>query len=546
MNGRRTFITLLGVLALGLGGGQAGAASSDLFFSEYVEGSSNNKALEIFNDTGAPIDLAAGDYAVEMYFNGNPAAGLTIPLSGVVASGDVFVLAQSAADPAILAQADQTNGSGWFNGDDAVVLRRGSTVVDVIGQIGFDPGSEWGTGLTSTADNTLRRKSSVTAGDPDGSNAFDPALEWDGYATNTFDGLGAHTSGGGGAPVTLSCGALSAVAGVGRSQTVSATDADGIVTSIDVTGVDPVPAAGTIGRTSLTPATTTGGTATATISVSAEVPAGSYAVQITATNGDATPETATCTLNATVLPLRTIGEVQGPVGAADDGTLHRSPFAPPVGTGTGETVAVRGVVTQRTLARTSSGADQNGFFLQNTPATADGDPTTSDGIFVFLGGFTTLIGGYTPTVGDEIVMTGRVSEFFNLTELSSARIEQVLTTTLDVNAVTPPFTADPPDDLADANRYWERREGMRGRVPAASIVLRRAQRVLRARPTARSGWRSRPARLAMRRRPVRAPIVPRPAPARQRPWPALRRRQRRADPAGQPRRSRRRRATTPC
>ncbi len=34
--------------------------------------------------------------------------------------------------------------SGWFNGDDAVVLRKGTTVIDVIGQIGFDPGSEWG------------------------------------------------------------------------------------------------------------------------------------------------------------------------------------------------------------------------------------------------------------------------------------------------------------------------------------------------------------------------------------------------------------------
>ena len=34
------------------------AASNDLYFSEYVEGSSNNKALEIFNDTGAPVDLA--------------------------------------------------------------------------------------------------------------------------------------------------------------------------------------------------------------------------------------------------------------------------------------------------------------------------------------------------------------------------------------------------------------------------------------------------------------------------------------------------------
>ncbi|MDT9111101.1 hypothetical protein, partial [Escherichia coli] len=75
-----------------------------------------------------------------------------------VADDDVFVLAQASANATILAQADQTNASGWFNGDDAVVLRKGTTTLDVIGQIGVDPGTEWGTGLTSTADNTLRRK----------------------------------------------------------------------------------------------------------------------------------------------------------------------------------------------------------------------------------------------------------------------------------------------------------------------------------------------------------------------------------------------------
>ena len=40
----------------------AAAAPTELFFSEYIEGSANNKALEIFNGTGAPINLAAGDY----------------------------------------------------------------------------------------------------------------------------------------------------------------------------------------------------------------------------------------------------------------------------------------------------------------------------------------------------------------------------------------------------------------------------------------------------------------------------------------------------
>lgn len=182
-------VTLVGSAPL-----PAQAAPDELFFSEYIEGSSNNKALEIYNGAGAAINLATGGYNVQMYFNGSASAGLTINLTGTVADGDVYVLAHSSANPTILAQADQTNGAGWFNGDDVVVLRKGSTVIDVIGQIGFDPGSQWGADLTSTADNTLRRNANVCAGDPDGSNVFDPLAEWAGFATDTFDGLGAHVA----------------------------------------------------------------------------------------------------------------------------------------------------------------------------------------------------------------------------------------------------------------------------------------------------------------------------------------------------------------
>jgi hypothetical protein len=166
--------------------------ASELFVSEYIEGSSNNKALEIFNGTGADVNLAADGYDVQMFFNGSTTAGLTIGLTGTVADGDVYVVAQAAAGSAILAQADQTSGAGWFNGDDAVVLRKGGTVIDAIGQVGLDPGAEWGTGLTSTADNTLRRKATITAGDTNGSDAFDPSVEWDGFATDTFGALGCH------------------------------------------------------------------------------------------------------------------------------------------------------------------------------------------------------------------------------------------------------------------------------------------------------------------------------------------------------------------
>ena len=212
--------------------------------SEYIEGSSNNKAIEIYNGTGAPINLAAGGYNIQMFFNGAVAAGLTINLTGTVAAGDVYVLAQSAAVAAILAQADQTNGSGWFNGDDAVVLRRGTTIVDSFGQVGFDPGTEWGAGLQSTADNTLRRGANVCAGDANAGDAFSPATEWDGFAQDTFAGLGAHTSTcADNAPVLATCGApLSVFQGTAATRNVAASDADGIVTSIVLTSVTPAPA----------------------------------------------------------------------------------------------------------------------------------------------------------------------------------------------------------------------------------------------------------------------------------------------------------------
>jgi predicted extracellular nuclease len=100
-------------------------SSTDLFLSEYVEGTSFNKALEIYNGTGAPVNLAQSSYKIAVYFNGNTSAGTTIALTGTIAAGDVFVLADFRADPAILAQADQTTGASLFNGDDAVALVKG-------------------------------------------------------------------------------------------------------------------------------------------------------------------------------------------------------------------------------------------------------------------------------------------------------------------------------------------------------------------------------------------------------------------------------------
>lgn len=172
------------------------APAGDLFISEYIEGTSNNKCIEIFNGTGAPVDLGAGGYQLLVYFNGSTTAGLTFNLSGTVAAGDVHVVCQSSSAPQFLAVADQTSSSAWHNGDDAIVLRKGGSIIlDIIGRIGEDPGSEWGTGLTSTADNTIIRNANIAAGVTANPSTGFPTLasEWTGFSTDYSSGLGAHT-----------------------------------------------------------------------------------------------------------------------------------------------------------------------------------------------------------------------------------------------------------------------------------------------------------------------------------------------------------------
>ena len=171
------------------------AIPTELFFSEYIEGTSNNKALEIYNGTGSAIDLGTAGYNVQMFFNGNTSAGTTINLTGTVSNNDVYVLAPSTADVNILLKTNQFTGVGvfWFTGNDTVVLRKGSTMIDVIGQIGVDPGTGWGTSPTGTANATLQRKSSIWGGDTNSADAFDPSIEWNGFTQDTFGGLGTHS-----------------------------------------------------------------------------------------------------------------------------------------------------------------------------------------------------------------------------------------------------------------------------------------------------------------------------------------------------------------
>lgn len=168
------------------------APCTDLFISEYVEGSSNNKAIEIYNPTASAINL--GDYDIVIYSNGSSSVSNTVSLSGTINPYSTYVVANSGAIPAILSVANNTTGSLGFSGNDAVALRKSGLIIDIIGQIGNDPGTEWGTGFQSTADNTLVRNFAVQIGDANGADAFNPATEWTGYASDDVSNLGSHSN----------------------------------------------------------------------------------------------------------------------------------------------------------------------------------------------------------------------------------------------------------------------------------------------------------------------------------------------------------------
>ncbi|WP_125783432.1 ExeM/NucH family extracellular endonuclease [Pseudoalteromonas rubra] len=169
---------------------------AQVIMSEYIEGSSNNKAVELFNTSENAISLAG--YTLSYYSNGGTDASNTIELSGEIAAGGTYVIANSSAVDTVLNAAQLTIGGSWFNGDDAIVLRNGDTVLDSFGQVGFDPGSSWENNGVATKDKTLRRNIEVTTGRTAFDAAFDPSAEWVQFEKDDFSGLGSHSGDTGG------------------------------------------------------------------------------------------------------------------------------------------------------------------------------------------------------------------------------------------------------------------------------------------------------------------------------------------------------------
>jgi hypothetical protein len=225
-----------------------------IFISEYVEGWSNNKALEIYNPSNVAVDLS--EYFVARYSNGSASATVAnaIQLNGTVPAKGVYVAVLDKRDPAGTGQeapiwdslevrADgfyapvyTTSNSFYWNGNDAIMLAKGVLpttttanvntatgfqIIDVFGKIGENPLNEnggtstpdgaWtnafpynnGQGVLVTRDHSLIRKSAVLKGVTANPSFFDPLLQYDSIPAVTYviDANGDTLSGASGNPI---------------------------------------------------------------------------------------------------------------------------------------------------------------------------------------------------------------------------------------------------------------------------------------------------------------------------------------------------------
>ncbi len=154
----------------------------DLFISEYIEGGSFNKAIEIYNPTDGDVELS--DYSLEIYMNGATEVSGSLNLTGTLASGEVYVVYNSQAGTEITAAGDKVDNTiANFNGDDIVTLSKNGVMIDTAGPVGNANNNNY------AANVTLVRVATVVSG-----NTTYTDTEWTEYSQDTFDYIGSHTS----------------------------------------------------------------------------------------------------------------------------------------------------------------------------------------------------------------------------------------------------------------------------------------------------------------------------------------------------------------
>ncbi len=179
------------------GGGGSDGAASGLYISEYSEGSSSNKYIEIYNGTGAEVNLS--EYKILASNNGKGwLADRELVLSGMLADGAFYILAADTANQEILDKSNLKLGYPspvHFNGDDAIALTKMNgagifEIIDVIGTPDTDPGKGWEVAgvANGTVNHTIIRKATVTKGSTDW--ATTAATEWVVKAEDDWTNLG--------------------------------------------------------------------------------------------------------------------------------------------------------------------------------------------------------------------------------------------------------------------------------------------------------------------------------------------------------------------
>ena len=179
--------------------------ASAQIISQYVETDSgiSPKGLEILNNTSSAIDFAIDNLIIEKGTNGGtPSPDFTID-SGVLQPDEVLIVgtidmqASATSNGVLFFEKNFT-----FNGNDALILKLGTTITDVFGNPGNNPGSAWENNGVSTLDQNIALLSGITTGELVGFT--DPSTRFETINTTPSDIANGGLDGFGVAPVSAS------------------------------------------------------------------------------------------------------------------------------------------------------------------------------------------------------------------------------------------------------------------------------------------------------------------------------------------------------